>query len=177
MTGTKPKKLTARVTYLEMHRCPGFSLPTPVRPRVALLRAPEIPLPFYRYLYTQVGARHHWVLRRKIDDDALAAILHKPTTEITVLYADGAPAGFFELDCAGLPDKVELAYFGLCETHVGRGLGKWFLAEAVAACWAHDPVKVTVHTNSLDHPAALSLYQKLGFEPVGIAEETVEAWE
>jgi len=177
LVGKKPKKLKARVTYLEMHRCPGFSLPMPMRPRPALLRAPQIPIAFYRYLYEQVGRRHHWVLRRNMNDKALAAVVHAPTIEITALYADGAPAGFFELDCAGMPEKIELAYFGLCETHTGRGLGKWFLAEAVAACWAHDPKKVTVHTNTLDHPAALPLYQKLGFEPVGIGEETVEAWE
>ena len=172
----KPQKLKASVTYLEMTRCPGFSLPMPMKPRLALLRAPEIPLPFYRYLYEQVGRRHHWMLRRHLDDEPLAAVIHAPTTEIAVLYADGAPAGFFELDGAKMPDLIELAYFGLCETHIGLRLGKWFLAEAIAAAWAKDPHCVTVHTNTLDHPAALPLYQKLGFEPVGTGEEMVEAW-
>ena len=39
------------------------------------------------------------------------------------------------------------------------------------------PAKITVHTNTLDHPAALPLYQKLGFVPVAVSEGDVEAWE
>ncbi len=39
------------------------------------------------------------------------------------------------------------------------------------------PAKVDVHTNRLDHPRALPLYQKMGFVPVGRGEEQVEAWE
>jgi len=31
-----------------------------------------------------------------------------------------------------------------------------------------------VHTNSLDHPAALGLYQKMGFEAVAISEEKIK---
>jgi GNAT superfamily N-acetyltransferase len=172
-----PRLLTARITFLEMRQPPAHLPPMPGRPRLALLRAPAIPLPYYRYLYEQVGKPHHWMLRRKMNDAALAAAVHAETTEITVLYADGAPAGFFELDFAGLPGRAELAYFGLCRTHTGLRLGRWFLGEAVAAMWARKPGIVAVHTNTLDHPAALPLYQRLGFEPVGVGEETVEAWE
>jgi GNAT superfamily N-acetyltransferase len=173
----KPRVLKAHVTFLEMRQPPVRLPPMPTRPRLALLRAPAIPLPFYRYLYEQVGKPHHWMLRRAMADTQLAQAIHAPTTEIGVLYADGAPAGFFELDFSGLPARAELAYFGLCRTHVGLKLGRWFLAEAVAALWAKKPGIAAVHTNTLDHPAALPLYQRLGFEPVGVGEEEVEAWE
>jgi len=52
----------------------------------------------------------------------------------------------------------------------GRGLGKWFLTQAVTAAWEMKPSRVTVNTNTLDHRAALPLYQRVGFAPVGQSE-------
>ena len=172
----KARKLTARVTHLEMTARPHKTYPVPSQPRAALLHAEKMRVHFYRYLYEQVGKPHHWYLRRVMNDADLAAIIHADTTEISVVYANGSPAGFFELDCARKPEEVELAYFGLCSDFTGMGFGKWFLATAIDAAWAHEPAKVTVHTNTLDHPAALPMYQKLGFEPVGTSEETVTEW-
>ena len=53
------------------------------------------------------------------------------------------------------------------------GLGRWFLGAALEAAWAHEPQAVVVQTCTLDHPAALPLYQKLGFSPTGQVAETV----
>ena len=173
----KGQKLTAHVTFLEMARRPSHHFPMPTKPALALMRAKDMPLAFYRYLYGQVGRDHHWHLRRGLDDEALSAIIHAETTQIDVLYADGCPAGFFELDYSRLPEVVELAYFGLCPEYVGRGIGKWFLNTAIEAAWDKGPERISVHTNTLDHPAALQLYQRLGFEPVGTGEEVVEEWD
>ena len=173
---SSPKILTAHVTHLEMRAPTHRHVPMPSRPRLAVMRVEMMPVAFYRYLYEQVGKPHHWYLRRVMNDADLAAIIHADTTEISVVYANGSPAGFFELDCARKPEEVELAYFGLCSDFTGMGFGKWFLATAIDAAWAHEPAKVTVHTNTLDHPAALPMYQKLGFEPVGTSEETVTEW-
>lgn len=171
------EKLTAHVTFLEMRERYTRSHPIPSRPRLALMRAERMPVAFYRYLYDQVGRQYHWYLRRVMDDEAVDAVINADTTQIDVLYADGCPAGFFELDLTGMPEQVELAYFGLCRDYIGAGLGKWFLSSAVEAAWQHGPNKVTVHTNSLDHPRALGLYQRIGFEPVGTGEETIEPWD
>ncbi|RUY60399.1 GNAT family N-acetyltransferase, partial [Mesorhizobium sp. M7A.F.Ca.CA.001.05.1.1] len=91
---------------------------------------------------------------------------------IRVLYLDGAPAGFFDLK-PHLPEEVELAYFGMMEHATGQGIGRWFLGSAIAAAWSHGPKRVTVQTCTLDHPAALPLYQKLGFAPVAQKKEIV----
>lgn len=171
------RKLTARITYLEMTARPSRHVPMPTRPRLALIKAEEMPPAFYRWLYEQVGKDHHWFLRRAMDDDALKAVIHAETTAIHVLYANGSPAGFFELDTSRMPEEVELAYFGLTRDFTGIGLGRWFLATAIQAAWDYKPSRVTVHTNTLDHPAALPLYQKMGFTPVGVGEEEIEAWD
>lgn len=161
----KPLPLKVRVTRLEMTAAPRTSLPVPVNVQTAIMRSPEIPLHFYRYLYRQVGKRWHWYERLRLSDEELAAIIHSKQVSISVLYVDGAPAGFFEL-ARQADDVVELSYFGLFERAIGLGIGKWFLLQALYAAWQDNPTKIAVTTNNLDHPRAIQLYQMMGFSPV-----------
>lgn len=170
---TKPTPIKVQVTRLEMTAPPRASLPVPVNVQTAIMRAPQIPLHFYRYLYRQIGKRWQWHERLRMGDEQLAAIIHAPEVSICVLYVDGAPAGFFEL-AKHAGDVVELSYFGLFERAMGLGIGKWFLLQALYAAWLDNPAKVTVTTNSLDHPRAIQLYQMMGFSPVSTWEDTVE---
>ncbi len=159
-------KLAYTITYLEMAAPPRFD---PVHPpsdlRLALLRAEQPTVGFYRYLYNSIGDDWIWWERRLLGDAELAAIIQDPKVEITVLYANGVPAGYFEID-RRQERSVDLAYFGLLPDFVGRGLGRYFLTAAIEAAWSSAPEKVTVNTNSLDHPRALPLYQRMGFVPV-----------
>lgn len=160
------------VTFLEMAAPPAHYPSLPYNRQVALLRARDIPLHFYRYLTDRVGRKWHWVSALGLSDEELAAGIHHADRDIRVLYLDGSPAGFFDLK-QHLPDEVELAYFGMMEHATGQGLGRWFLGAAVAACWSYGPKRVVVQTCTLDHPAALPLYQKLGFQPVGQKKEVI----
>ena len=169
----KPPPLKAHVTSLEMTAPPKTSLPVPANIQTAIIRASDIPLHYYRYIYRQVGKRWHWYKRLKMNDEELAATIHDPRVSVTVLYVDGAPAGFFEL-LQESEDVVELSYFGLFERAIGLGIGKWFLLQALYAAWQSNPQKVTVTTNTLDHPRALQLYQMMGFSPVGTSEALIE---
>ncbi len=169
--------LTARVTHLEMLAPPGHRVPMPMGPRLALMRTRDMPLAYYRYLYEQVGRAHHWMMRRGLSDEALGAQIHAESAEIHVLYVDGSPAGFFELDLGRMPAEAEILYFGLTPDFQGRGLARFFLSEAVFAAWAHQPVRLVIHTNTLDSPRALQLYQRIGFSPYAFSEETLEAWD
>ena len=171
------EKLIARVTHLEMTARPALSAPVPSGMRLALMRSTETPVHFYRYLYEQVGRQHHWMMRRVQTDAEVAAAIHAETAEIHVLYVDGNPAGLIELDLSALPDTAEILYFGLMQDYQGRGLGKFFLNDAISAAWSHTPQKVAIHTNTLDSPRALQLYQRMGFVPVGWSEEEVIRWE
>ncbi len=108
---------------------------------------------------TAPGRPWHWVYRLRLDDEALSGIVHSEATSISVLYVDGAPAGFFEL-CREDEATMDLAYFGLMPHAQGRGIGKWFLTQAVSTAWAAKPSRLTVNTNTLDHRAALPLYQR-----------------
>ena len=157
--------LKSTVTFLELTPPAKPRMSLPLGHQVSLLRTTKMPLHFYRYLQFRVGKKWHWVSRLRMNDDELAAIIHAEKTQIYVLMVDGAPSGFFEIN-ASHSEKSEIAYFGIMEHATGRGLGRWFLNQAIHTALESKPEKVIVNTCTLDHPAALSLYQKCGFQAV-----------
>ncbi|WP_274628944.1 GNAT family N-acetyltransferase [Arvimicrobium flavum] len=169
--GTETVPVT--VTFLEMSAPPAHYPPLPHNRQIALLRARKVPTHFYRYLADRVGRKWHWVNILRCSEEELEASLWKPDRDIRVLYLDGAPAGFFDIK-PHLPATAEIAYFGMMEHAMGQGLGRWFLGAAIEAAWAQGPSTVTVQTCTMDHPAALPLYQKMGFSPVGQKQEIVK---
>jgi GNAT superfamily N-acetyltransferase len=152
------------VTHLEMLAPPASPPLAPPRDGLLLLRAEKPTVAFYRFLYNTVGEPWLWGDRRRMSDEALAAIVQHPAVEVTVLYVDGVPAGYFELD-ARVEGEVELAYFGLMPERVGQKLGPFLLDQAVRRAWERGPRRLWVHTCSLDHPAALPAYERAGFRP------------
>src|SRR3546814_10814505 len=86
----------------------------PAGTKYALLRAEHPTVGFYRYLYNAVGGEWRWWYRRQMSDADLAGILADDRVEVFVLYGDGAPAGYFELDRRGQAavnrGTIDLAY-------------------------------------------------------------------
>lgn len=155
--------LEVTITYLEMHQKP-INLPKNDNTKqvwVAKVNKPTVS--FYRYLYFHIGEPWRWYERRILGDDDLRSIIHDAGVSIYVLYSDGSPAGYFELD-ARIDHQVELAYLGLFPEFIGRGLGSWLLDRALITAWQSQPSRVWVHTCSLDHPNALPCYKKAGFK-------------
>lgn len=169
----EPATLQVTITYLEMTAPPRVEpAHPPLNRRVALLRALRPTVKFYRFLYDAVGEDWTWWERRLIPDDELAAYIQDERVEVFVLYVEGQPAGFFELD-GREEDVIDLGMFGLMPEFVGQGLGSWFLHSAVETAWERKPGRVTVNTCTLDHPRALPLYQKVGFAPVRQETKTI----
>jgi GNAT superfamily N-acetyltransferase len=164
------RSVKTKTTYLEMRNPCDDSLPPPCD-GVVVMQAVQPSLAFYRFLYDAVGRQWQWINRTLLDDDELRAIIHDDRVEIYVLYVDGNPAGFAELD-RRQAGEIELAYFGLVPEYIGRGLGKYLLNWVLHQAWSYRPERVWVHTCDLDHPAALAFYQKAGF--VAYHEEFVE---
>jgi len=170
------KTVETVVTYLEMAREHRPHVPVPANLKFLLVKLDRPTVRFYRFLYDAVGNDHIWVDRKRLSDAELLDEIGASGVEVWVLYVGGEPAGYFEVD-ARKATVVELKYFGLIRDFQGRGLGKWLMAEAIAACWAHKPEKVVVNTCTLDGPAALPLYQKMGFTPVGREHKVMEVVE
>jgi GNAT superfamily N-acetyltransferase len=161
----KPRIVETTVTYLVMDARPAHLPPMPAKPRLALMRAEKISLPFYRFLYREVGGSWLWIERLDISDERLAEKVHREGVEVFVLHANGSPAGYFELDFAN-PKSTKLVYFGLMPDWTGMRIGPWLLGSAVGEGFSRGASEILVNTCTMDHPAALPLYQRLGFRPV-----------
>ena len=161
------RRVEVTITYLEMAERPSFPRPpAPTRPQIALIKAENPPVRWFLHLYRSVGAPYDWTDWMTKEQSELDAFVGSPDTAIYTLMVEGWSGGFFMLDGreAGV---TELAYFGLAPEAVGRGLGGFLLKTAVHAAWDWPKTEsVTVNTCTLDHPAALPLYQKHGFQPV-----------
>jgi GNAT superfamily N-acetyltransferase len=136
---------------------------------VRIEQAVECPAHFFRYLYREVGRNYHWIDRLGWTDEEIRAYLDQESVSLWVMYCEGVPAGYFELR-RHADDSVELAYFGLLPEFIGRGLGKHLLTSAVERAWSNNPVRIWLHTCTLDDPAAMPNYLQRGFKP--FREET-----
>jgi GNAT superfamily N-acetyltransferase len=154
------------ITYLEMTERPeGAVPPMPGGASLALLAAHAPPVEYFLYLYRAVGRDYEWtdwLAQPRADQEAF---LTDPQVELFTLMVNGWPGGFFVLDTREY-GTCDIAYFGLVPQAIGRGLSPWFLGNAIRIGWDRPDVqRLTVNTNTLDHPRALSLYQRMGFTP------------
>jgi GNAT superfamily N-acetyltransferase len=155
-------ELAAVVTYLEMSERPDQPIPLS---SFALNRI-AMPQPqHYRELFKLVGGPWLWFSRLIMDDARLSSIIQDPNVELdAVLDQNGNEVGMLELDFRE-EGQCELAFIGLVPKLAGKGQGRWLLAEAVRRAWRNETRRVHVHTCSLDHPAALPAYRRVGFKP------------
>ncbi|GAA1219760.1 GNAT family N-acetyltransferase [Kitasatospora nipponensis] len=145
------------------------AVPAPAGLELRIVRAELIGPEFARFLYTAVGGAWTWTDRLPWTYEQWARWLAKDGSETWVAWVHGTPAGYVQLEPH--PDGVvEIAYFGLLPAFIGRGLGGHLLGVGLQRAWdlaeRHPDLpatrRVTVHTCSLDGPAALHTYQARG---------------
>lgn len=161
-------------THLELRQQPRPLRVSILSRTLAVVHAQRFPLHFYRYLYDTVGSPYLWWERREMDDQELAAIVLDERVELHVLQVDGVPAGFAELDRRN-PEHVVLEKFGLIPDYLGQGLGLHFLGRVVDIAWREESVqRVTVKVASTDHPRALLIHQRIGFQAYNEVREQID---
>jgi GNAT superfamily N-acetyltransferase len=136
--------------------------PVPLPEGIRIEQASPCPADLYRRLYREVGERYHWIDRRDWTDHQILTHLGDGSVSIWLLREAGQLAGYFEL-VRHQDGSIEIAYFGLLNEHLGRGLGKMMLTGAVQTAWSMGATRVWLHTCTLDHPAALPNYLARGF--------------
>ena len=164
--------LITTVTYLEMVSYPKhlvLTKPDKLNAEIKLMVEPTVD--FYRYLYDTVGEKWTWIERRLIDDSNLQKLIQSSDVEIYILYVDDNVAGFGEIGWDRASNGSEIKYFGLMPDYIGKRLGPYFLNNIINIAWKRNPVRLRVNTCDLDHPSALGVYQKSGFN---ILEQVVE---
>jgi GNAT superfamily N-acetyltransferase len=155
-------KLVNVAIFLEMSKPPARR----AEPRLgglALIRCEHPDLQWYRALFRQIGAPYLWASRLELDDEALAKRLEDPDVEAYVLRDRDAEIGMMELDFA--PDECELRFFGLIESAIGTGAGRWLMNRTIERAWSRPIRRFWLHTCNFDHPDALAFYLRSGFRP------------
>lgn len=182
MVQSVPETLITK--YLEMTSkdefIPGFLTAEEWAKQGALiLPMTEYDPAFYRFLYREVGERWRWFMRRDLGDGELTRRHAAENLSLDVLYVNGRPAGFIELalgdEEARETRSVEVAYFGLREPFLGRGLGKHLLSYGVQVAWEAGAKRIWLHTCNLDAPQALPNYLRCGFRVTEVEEEPMPA--
>lgn len=159
----------ATVTYLEMHARPPAAWQ--IRPGTSFSILPKpVSANTYRQYYYGVGEKHHWLDRMVMPDEELLGRINAANTQIYLMHHNGALAGFAEFVIE--KDFTELQYFGLFPDFVGKGFGRYFLDWAIEQAWSYGAKWIQLNTCTLDHPNALSVYQKAGFMVVHTEETT-----
>jgi GNAT superfamily N-acetyltransferase len=178
--------VTVRTVSVEMRANTVPVAPAvPAGRRVTRWRRP--PLDAYRRLFAAVGGPWGWTGRLIMPDDELRATLDDPRVEVWRLWHGSSVAGFVELDRRE-PGETEIIYFGLVPNQIGRGIGSLLLRWAIHHTWttvagwggagrpgtaataaalpaAAEPThRLWLHTCDRDHPGALAVYLKAGFE-------------
>lgn len=157
LTAVPASHVAAVVTWLEMD-APPADLVAPASP-LRLQRWASVDPDRYRALFRRVGARWLWFSRLAMGD---AELLARVAEVHVVVGPDGGDAGFIELDFRET-GHCTIRFLGLVPALAGQGHGRWLFAETLKRAWAPGVERVSVHTCSLDHPAALPAYLRAGF--------------
>lgn len=166
--------MTVTVSYLVMYA------PEQLRPKLLddqrLQIQPVVPprWQFNQSMYCRIGADWSWRQKRDWDAAQWRSYVESPGLHTFAATWAGEPAGYFELrqDPHG---GIEIAYFGLLQAFIGKGLGGVMLSSALEHAWQLGSDRVWVHTCTLDHPAALANYQARGMRIYRTGTETVSA--
>ncbi len=119
---------------------------------------------FNKFLYRFIGGPWQWVDKLSWPDDEWKQYVQSDNLRTWVAYFDGAIAGYYELSMQD-QGNVEISYFGLAESFIGKGFGGYLLSHAIKSAWDWQGTRrVWVHTCTLDHPGALQNYVSRGME-------------
>lgn len=166
LTGTTdlpPGKIAAVVTSLEMFAKPSVRPDPPGTEGFSLDRIDGRDIERYLDIYRLLGERWMWFSRLVKPRAELAAILSDPSVDLYAVRFEGRDVGLLELDFRETGEG-ELTFFGLDEPVVGKGAGRWLMNRALALAWAKPIRRFWVHTCTIDHPGAISFYQRSGFK-------------
>lgn len=155
-------KMATVVTYLEMTSRPEAKADPPATDGLSLELIRPDDTERYLAIYRTLGERWMWFSRLVMERGRLEAILADPGNAAYAVKRNGCDCGLLEFDFS-VPGACEIAFFGLYESEVGSGAGRWLMNRALEKAWHGDVARVWVHTCTFDHPDAPDFYRRSGF--------------
>lgn len=163
ITDLPPGKIAAIVTSLEMFAAPPVRPDPPGLDGFSLEPIGRDDARRYLAIYRQLGERWMWFNRLVKPLAEIEALLADPAIEFYAVRCEDQDVGLLELDFR-VAGEGELAFFGLAETVIGKGAGRWLMNRALEKAWAKPISRFWVHTCTLDHQGAPEFYQRSGFK-------------
>lgn len=157
-----PGMLAAIVTSLDMRVPPVRREDAPGSDGFSLQPLAERSIAYYRDLFRAVGADWLWTSRLVMPDTDLQAILDHPAVHIFELQTGHNGRGILELDFR-VAGECELAFLGVTRALVGTGAGRFMMNRAIAMAFTQPIHRLWLHTCTLDHPGAVTFYERSGF--------------
>ncbi|MHC4747985.1 MAG: GNAT family N-acetyltransferase [Planctomycetota bacterium] len=148
--------------YLEMKSSGELRCSRNVNPELEVKQVLNPSPELSSFLYSAVGKDWYWTDRLKWSEGQWLEYVDRPELETWVGWVSGQQVGYFELEMQP-GANVEIAYFGLLPEFIGQGIGGQLLTAATERAWKMGAGRVWVHTNTRDHPHALSNYEARGF--------------
>ena len=166
-------KIAAVVTSLEMLSPPARRADPPGVEGFSLEEIGRADVSRYLAVYRLLGERWMWFSRLVKPVEEVQAILSDPAVEFFAVRFAGRDVGLLELDFREAGEG-ELAFFGLDESVVGKGAGRWLMNRALERAWSRPISRFWVHTCTLDHQGAVEFYQRSGFAAFKRGVEVVD---
>jgi GNAT superfamily N-acetyltransferase len=168
MSACDSESMDAVVTCLEMtsptQLGPGLPPPSPIEMKEVGPDGARLCGSIYVRIATPLG----WRGRTAWSDAQWEDELSRQNVRAWVARMEGHIAGLVEVEAEPTGD-VGIVVFGLVPEFVGRGFGGAFLTLATEMAWKVSAVggrptkRVWVQTSSVDHPHALTNYERRGF--------------
>ena len=117
-----------------------------------------------KFFYKNVGKKHRWVDRLEWDNLKWISYLENEKVDTYVLKSNDNLVGYFEAIKNEQNNSTEIAYFGIIEEFIGKGIGAYLLSEAIKICFQKKSKRIWVHTCTLDHKNALNNYLSRGMK-------------
>ncbi len=130
---------------------------------LALVTGDDLSPSQYLDIYQRVGRPWGWRSRLSWSDDQIFAHLRRKDRAIRLLLDESQAIGFSELEVLSA-DCGDLRYFGLVPEAVGHGWSERFLDSAINCARTIGLRRLLIKTSDTDHPNALRLYRKAGFD-------------
>ena len=172
-TDVPPGKMATVVTYLDMLARPPLRADPPGSSGLGLDLISVDEITRYLAIYRTLGDKWMWFSRLVMKRDDLAAILAHPANLAYAVQREGLDCGLLELDFRET-GSCEVGFFGLFDSEVGTGAGRWLMNRALEAAWRPGIGRVWVHTCTFDHPGAADFYRRSGFRACKTAIEVCD---
>jgi GNAT superfamily N-acetyltransferase len=137
---------------------------------VELVEKPDFQL--NKFFYKNVGKNHRWVDRLIWSELEWIQYISNPNLKTFILKHKKDLAGYYEIIFHPDKNEKEIAYFGLLEEYRNKGLGSFFLSQAIKSAFNEKIKRLWLHTCTFDHKNALNNYLSRGMKV--FKEETLK---